>query len=191
MPVLTAELVRNANACIGLIALVWILFDSLSKKADVISLKEKLDLRRRQLIGEIVGEIAKSVADFLERPGNYETEGDLLTPPTPTFGDNFRDALADVIRINEERLALLRTVKRLPKVIHTLNAAQFWLILSVSIVGFSSAGILIIADTSLVERWALIGILACVVLATVIVTILRQAKVQYAEEQILNSDPQA
>jgi hypothetical protein len=190
-PVLTGELVRNADACIGLVALLFVLFDSLSKKADVVTLKERLQLRQSQLLGKVIDNITIAIAPLLERSEDYDFESDYITPPAPAFGETVRNSLTEAIRNSESQLAQLREIGKLPKTIHALNATVFWLIAGVAITEFSCAGILLAFEVSLVARCFLLGIPASVVIAALIVVAIRETKEQYAKGQILNSDPQA
>lgn len=190
-PVLTAEVVRNADASIGMLALLFVLFDSLNKKADVVSLKERLQLRQSQLLGKVIENITIAIAPFLERSENFAYESDYITAPAPTFGETVRNSLTEAIRNSESELAQLREVRRLPRTIHALNSAVFWLIVGVTVAEFSCAGILLACDVGLVARWLLLGIPSCVVIAALIVVAIRETKEHYAKGQILNSDSQA
>lgn len=181
---------RNADASFGLLTLLFVLFDSLSKKADVVSLKERLQLRQSQLLGKVIDNITIAIAPLLERSENYDYESDYITAPAPTFGETVRNSLTEAIRNSESELAQLRELRRLPRTIHALNSAVFWLIAGATAAEFSCAGILLVCDVGLIVRWLLLGIPACVVIAALIVVAIRETKEQYAKSQILNSDSQ-
>lgn len=196
-PILTAELVRNADACIGLAVLLWVLFDSHSKRPDVISLKGKLDLLRRQLLGGIVSDILNvveaGVESVLASSAGDTTDDqfvDYISPIDSIRSDTVRDGLTRTIASSEGRFKQLRRVSRLPKTIHSLNVAAFWLFVSAVVVAFSCAGILLAFDVDLATRWALLGVPVCVLIAAGIVAVIREAKNQDAEKQILDFDPQ-
>jgi hypothetical protein len=120
--ILTAELARNADACIGLLALGFVLFDSLTKKADVTTLKEKLSLYRKQLLGNIVSDLEQAVASRVENivashtQEKHNDQYERYISPIPAIsGEAVRDALTEAIRSNDDRLALVRKLSRIPK----------------------------------------------------------------------------
>jgi len=196
-PILTAELARNADACIGLAALLFVLFDSHSKRPDVISLKGKLDLLRRQLLGGVISDILdvveKGIKSALASSAG-ETEDDqfedYISPLDSIRSDTVRNDLTEMIRSNEDRFTLLRRVSRLPKAIHFLNIVVFWLFVAVAVASFSCVGMLLAFEVSLVGTWTALAIPVFVVVAAGIVVIIRETKIQYAEDQILNFDSQ-
>lgn len=189
--ILTAELVRNADVFIGSITLVFVLFDSLSKKADVPALKKDLDLRQSQLISEVVADLETAITPLLQGREEYTFDDDLISRPAPTLDDSARNALTAVIRSNEGRLAQVRLVKHLPGAIHSLNSAVFWLIAIAALVAFSSVGILLTFPVDMEILWLLLGVPTAAVLSAAIVAVIRHSKVQNAEKQILNIDSQA
>ena len=176
---------------------MFVLFDSHSKRPDVISLREKLDLLRRQLLGEVVSDILGVVESGFDNAVAYDGDG----PPDDQFegyispfdsirSDTVRNGLSEMIRSNENRFTLLRRVSRLPKAIHALNVAVFWLFVAVAVVAFSCVGFLLAFEFGLAMVWALLTLPVCVVIAAGIVVVIRETKIQYAEDQILNFDPQ-
>jgi len=186
---LTAELARTADIGLGLLALVFVLFDSLNKKADCTSLKKELDLRQGQLLGKLVREIEGVIAPLLGRRAEYDLGEDLTPHPlVPSFDDSARDALIAVVRNNEDLLSQVRMIKRLPKVIHRLNSMVYWLIVVVAIVSFSCAGYLFVSAVSTETIWFLFGMPIAAVAAAAVVAIVRQTKVQNAEKEILSTD---
>jgi len=189
--VLTAEIVRNADIFIGSGALLFVLFDSLSKKADVPALKKDLDLRQSQLLGEVVADLETAIIPLLEGREEYTFNDELISRSAPTLDDAARDALTAVIRGNEGRLAQVRMVKRLPGAIHALNSVVFWLIAVAALVAYSSVGILLMFTVDTEILWLLLGAPTTAVLAAAIVAMIRHEKVQNAEKQILNTDSQA
>ncbi len=189
--VISAETARTADVCIGLTTLVFVLFDSLSKKADVTGLKKDLDLREGQLLSEVVDDLETAITPLFEGRTQYAFEDDLIEPPAATLDDSARDSLTEVIRRNEDRFAKVRSVRRLPGTIHKLNSAVYWLLAAVSLASFLCAGALLMFSFGQATIWLLLGTPCTGVLATAIVAAVRQTKVQNAEKQILDTDSEA
>jgi uncharacterized membrane protein (DUF485 family) len=186
----TQDLARNIDCAIGVVALPFVLYDSLSKKADVTAMKAGLDLLRAQILSKVVAEFERGIGPFLTgRVGNI---GNVYIPETPPIlNESAKSALTDVIRQNETAFFELRLAKSLPGKIHSLNTTVFVLMVAVMVAAFASA--LILTVVSLESRLVAILVAVPVLLITTTVgaAVVRHIKVQDAEKRILSNDSQA
>ena len=186
----TPDLARNIDCAIGVVALPFVLYDSLSKKADAPAMKAGLDLLRAQILSKVVAEIERAIEPFLAL-GAGEVGNEYIPQVPAILNESAKSALTDVIRRNEPAFSELRVAKRLPAKIHAMNTMVFALMVAVMAAAFGSALVLAVMSVGPRLTALLLAVPVLLITTTVVAAVGRHIEVQDAEKRILNNDPQA
>lgn len=199
IPVPIAEIARGFGIALMLVTLPFVVVESLSKKVDVVSLKEKLDLKEARLNAIVIGVVEEGLAPHLGTdlrtiglsvgfdPG---IEDNYFSAPQ-TLSDTAKDALVKALRRCDPVLTEVQHIRRIPNRVSKLNKFVYVSIVVLVIAASAvTASSFLFTERSRATSWFCLDLLFFLLLNPVIFAIIRQTQVQDAEQAIINEDTQ-
>ena len=191
------DTVRVFSGALVVASIPLVVSDSLSKKVDVVGLKDKLDLKEARLHSIVVISVEKALSPHLnsdlssigaELGFNPPLDGDYLSAPK-NLSETAKDALVDALRRCGPVFAEIIVVSGLPKRLAALNRSVYALSVLLAIVAATVLAATFWMSNS-TEAWLSIVLLTITLISIVTCAVLRQIKVQNAEQAIIYEDPQ-
>ena len=170
----------------------FVIFDHLSKRADVSAIQKDLELVRAQQLANVVALIEAQIEPLMTERLSYDFTDNLISKPLPIFDDATKNKISTVLRQNEVTFNDLQRLRLIPRQLNSLNGAIFWALVLVATTALTAAGVLTFYSVaSVLLEWVCLSTPILFALVTLVLAILRQQKVQYANSKILDNNSQA
>ncbi|SRR6266849_7524814 len=184
------KLVEQVNVALALLSWPFVLYEVFTKHPSVIAFKERVDLKRSQIMGLVVLDMADRLRSQLpRRTGRIIVEPGDEIDETPRLSDTAIAEMQSCLESHEDQLTAAASLKRIAVIILKLDKWMYWLLFSIAA---ESVGSLIcwFSMSGMSDRFAIT--LLTIPLLTALIALLcagrRQRLVYEAQMHIVSGD---
>lgn len=128
------KLVAQVNGALFLLSWPFVLYEVFTKNPSIITFKERLDLKRGQIIGLVVLDMADRLRSQLpRRTGRIIVEPGDEVDESPQLSDAAIEEMQNCLESHEEHLVAAVALKRITLTVLQLDKWMYWLIFSIAL----------------------------------------------------------